>query len=267
MVSGGFFSSDLYRLYNVVQNTQILQPKILLISALREYFAQDTKYHYVNDEWGFPKTPDHTDLNPKAGLNDDDTTRIYIGQDNRFDIKYYPAVLIRNTGSSYFPISINQDEECVEYGYRLYIDGYGNKTSLRIPVNFIFAGAWDLTFDIDVIAEGPQDRSTIVEAINMHLQSNIRNQLTYAGLFIKNVRTGAESQEIYQNDNVYKQTISLECRGEYRRLIPITDVVEIISACIEIGHTDNNNVWLPALNETIYITLDLTNTILQTTPL
>ncbi len=264
--TGGFFSSDVYKLYNVVQNTQILYSKELLISTLREYFAQDTRYHYVRDEWGFPKTPDHTDLPPNAGWDNDATTRIYIGQEHRFDVKFLPAVLVRHTSSAYVPISINQNQECVEYGYQLFIDGYGNKHALRVPVNYVFAGAWDLGFDIDVITEGPQDRSTIVEAVSMHLQSNVRNQLTYDGLFIKNLRTSGESQELYQNDNLYKQTISLECRGEYKREIPISNIVEIITACIEIGYIDRD-VWIPAQNMTIQFELDLTNTILQTYPL
>lgn len=261
--SGGFFTSDLYSLYNVVQNTSILFPKSLLISSLREYFAKDTKYHFVDDDWGFPKTPDHTDLDPKAGYDDDATTRIYIGQEDRFDIAYYPAVLIRYSGARYMPISINQEQDCVEYGYRLYIDGYGNKHSLRIPVNFIYAGAWDLTLEVDVLAEGPQDRSSIVEAIQMHLMSNVRNELTYAGLFIKGMSLGAETKELYQNDNIYKQTISLDCRGEYRRLIPISNVVEAIVACFEVGHT-TDTVWVPDPNLTIQFQLDLTNTVLHT---
>jgi len=261
--SGGFFSSDLYSAYNVVQNTLILFPKALIISTLREYFAKDTKYHYVSDEWGFPKTPDHTDLDPKAGYDDDATTRIYIGQEDRFDISYYPAVIVRHGGATYSPISINQEEECVQYGYRLFIDGYGNKHSLRIPVNFVYAGAWDISLDIDVLTEGMQDRSTIVEAIMMHLQSNVRNELTHAGLFIKSTSVSSESKELYQNNNIYKQTISLTCRGEYRKLIPVGDIVEVITACIEIGHY-TEDVWLPDPNLTIHVYSDLTNTILQT---
>jgi len=261
--SGGFFTSDLYSAYNVVQNTMILFPKSLLISTLREYFSKDTKYHFVDDAWGFPYTPDHTDLDPKAGYNDDETTRIYIGQEDRFDIPYYPAVLVRNSGARYFPISINQEQECVQYGYRLFIDGYGNKYSLRIPISFIYAGAWDLTFDIDIYTEGPQDRSTIAESIMMHLQSNVRNELTYAGLFIKGTSLGAETKELYQNNNIYKQTISLDCRGEYRRLIPVGDIIEVINACIEVGY-NADSVWIPDPNLTIQFQSDLTNTVLQT---
>jgi hypothetical protein len=261
--SGGFFTSDLYSAYHVVQNTMISFPKLLIISALKEYFAKDTKYHYVEDDWGFPYTPDHTNLDLKAGINNDSTTRIYIGEEDRFDVAYYPSVIVRHSGARYVPISINQEQDCVQYGYRLFIDGYGNKYSLRIPVNFIYAGSWDINLDIDVMAEGAEDRSTIVQAIAMHLQSNIRNELTYDGLFIKGTSVSGETKELYQNDNIYKQTISLECRGEYRRLIPVGNVIEVITACIEIGNY-TNDVWHPDPNLTIQFKSDLTNTILST---
>lgn len=263
MGTGGFFSSDLYRLYNVVQNTQILFPKELLLSALREYFAKDSKYHYVKDPWGFPKTPDHTDLPPDAGTNDDATTRIYIGQESRMDIPHYPAVLVKHTSSSFVPISLNEEKECVQYAFREYIDGSGNRYNIQYPYAFIFAGAWELGFSVEVLAEGPQDRGTIVEAICMLFQSIVRDQLMRAGLFIKNVKTDGESTEQYQNDLIYKQTISLDCRGEYRRLIPINDIIEIINVCIEFGDITNDN---SDPNLQINYSFDLTDMILQATP-
>lgn len=262
VISGGFFSSNLFSLYNVVQNTQILYPKELIISTLREYFGKDTKYHYVADEWGFPKIPDHTNLNPKAGLQDDLATRIYIGQEAKFDIRFYPAVLVKNTKTSHSPISFNQEEDCIEYENLLFTDGYGNYTYIKSPAYFIYAGSWDLGFDIDVLTEGPQDRATIVEAICILFQMLERNNLTDAGLFIKSVSVGGESFETYQNDNIYKQTISLDCRGEFRRKIPITNIIDSISICIEIGHY-SQDTFIPDPNLQINLDLDLTNTVLQ----
>ena len=265
MATGGFFSSNLYSLHNVVQNTQILYPKELIISTLREYFAKDTKYHYVSDEFGFPKIIDHTDLNPNAGYNDDLSTKIYIGNEAKFDAKFYPAVLVKNTKTSHVPISFNQEEGTIEFGSTLFDDGY-TFTYVKTPLNFIVAGSWDLGFDLDVLSEGPQDRSTIVESICILLQSIARTDLTRAGLFIKNVSVGGESFELYQNDNIFKQTISLECRGDFRRAIPIDSIVEAINLCIEIGHFTESDVFLPDPNLQINSDLDLTNTILQSFP-
>lgn len=240
MATGGFFSSDLFSIYRVVQNTHILYAKELLVSTMREYFAKDTKYHYVQDPWGFPKIPDHTNLHPEAGINDDATTRIYIGQENKFDIRYYPCALVKHTGSSYKPISFNQDRNCIQQEPRLYIDGYGREYLTYVPKHFLFVGAWDSTFDIDIMAEGIQDRATISEATAMLFQNIAYWDLLQAGLFIKNVRVGGESAEEYMNDKIFKQTVSLECRGEYRRIIPINSIVETISICIEVGNIDNN---------------------------
>ena len=265
MATGGFFSSNLYSLHNVVQNTQILYPKELIISTLREYFAKDTKYHYVSDEFGFPKIIDHTDLNPNAGYNDDLATRIYIGNEAKFDAKFYPAVLVKNTKSNHVPISFNQDDGTIEYSNLLFTDSY-TSTYIKVPTNFITVFSWDLCFDLDILTEGPQDRATIVEAICVLLQSIARMDLTRAGLFIKNVSVGGESFELYQNDNIFKQTISLECRGDFRRVIPIDSIVEAINLCIEIGHFTESDVFLPDPNLQINSDLDLTNTILQSFP-
>jgi hypothetical protein len=38
--------TDLYSIYNTVQNTMIRYPKELIIGTLKEYFAQDSRYHY-----------------------------------------------------------------------------------------------------------------------------------------------------------------------------------------------------------------------------
>lgn len=237
---GGFFSSNLFSLYNIVQNTQILFPKELLISTLREYFAQDTKYHYVKDPWGFPFTPDHTDLLPNAGTDDDLSTRIYVGSESRLDVAFYPCVLVKHTGSSFAPVSFNNESQGIQYDYRLYVDELGRQFNVQVPVGFIYAGAWDLTFSIDVMTEGPQDRATIVEAICMLFQVIARDDLTRAGLFIKSVKTDSETSELYQNDLIFKQTINLECRGEWRRLVPVRDIIETISMCIEFGNIEQN---------------------------
>ena len=264
MGTGSFFSSNLFSLYNVIQNTQILAPKELLISNLRNYFNKDTKYHYVNDEWGFPKTGDLTDVPSDAGINDNVTTRIFIGTEQRFDLAYLPAVLVKYSGGSFVPISFNSEDQCIQYDYRLYVDGYGNQYNIQIPVGLIYAGAYDSTFSIDVLAEGPQDRSTIVEAICMLFQSIARNDLTRAGLFIKSVKTDGETSEVYQNDMIYKQTITLECRSEWRRLIPISNIVEIINLCVEFGNISYN---LPDPNLQINYTYDLSDLIAQAQPI
>lgn len=235
MATGGFFHSDLFSIHKVVQNTQILFAKELLVSALRKYFAEDSQYHYVADAWGFPKIPDHTDLPPDAGINDDMTTRIYIGQTEKFDIKFFPAVLVKHTGATYKPISFNQDKDCLQSEKRLFIDGYGRRYTTSVPRHFIFTGAWDTNFDVDIMAEGIQDRAILAEAISMLFQTISLWDLMQAGLFIKSTRVGGESVEDYANDKIFKQTVSIECRGEYKRIIPVESIIDMINLCIDFG--------------------------------
>lgn len=258
MKSGGFFSSNLFSLHHVVQNTQLLYPKELIIGTLREYFSKDVKYHYVQDEWGFPKTPDHTDLDPKAGLNDSLTTRIYIGQEGRESVPFYPAVLVKITSSNSIPISFNQEEGGVQYTFLTYEDGCGQQYQINVPQYLIIAAAWDIGMTIEVLAEGSQDRSTIAEAISVYLMTVVRNQLTRAGLFIKTLKTGGETSEIYQNNNIFKIDISLDCRGELRRHIPVLDVADVINICGDIGREIGlNQTFNPAPNMTINQVVDL----------
>jgi len=264
MSTGGFFSSDLFSLHNVVQNVQILYPKELLISALRGYFAKDSKYHYVKDAWGFPKTPDHTDLPLDAGENDDETTRIYIGNQQRYDVNFLPSVLVKHNSSSFVPVSINEEKECIQYGYRKFIDANNKEYNIQVPIGFIFAGMWDLSFSVEILAEGPQDRSTICEAVSILFQSIVRDELTRAGLFIKKVSTDGESSEQYQNDMIYKQTVTLECRGEYRRCVPVQNVIEAINLCVDFGNIDNNT---PDPNLQIIYNFDLSDIIMTAEPL
>ena len=70
--------TDLYSLHNYIQNTLISSPKEIMVESLRKFFSQDSFYHYQKDQWGFPLTPDHTDLPIESGLNDNVTTMIIL---------------------------------------------------------------------------------------------------------------------------------------------------------------------------------------------
>src|SRR3990167_5428361 len=101
--------SDVFNLENVVQQTCMVASKNILIDTLRDIFRLDREYKYVDDIFGFPKTPSHLGLDPAAGLDDNETTRIFIGSSYRYDVKFNPSIIVRNTGVSYKPISFNQN--------------------------------------------------------------------------------------------------------------------------------------------------------------
>jgi hypothetical protein len=240
MATGGFFYSDLFSIHKVIQNTQILFAKELIVGELREYFSEDSNYHYVADEYGDPKVINMTDVDPKAGLEDEISTRIYIGMEDKEDVPFLPSVLVKHTGATYKPISFNQENKCLQKEARLFIDGYGRQYVTSVPKYYVFGGAWDTNFDIDILTEGTQDRSILSEAISMLFQTISYFDMQYAGLFIKSTRVSGESKEDYKNGKIFRQTVSLECRGEYRRIIPIDSVVDVIDICVEFGNLTTN---------------------------
>ncbi len=86
--------SDLFTLENFVRQVAVSQGKNLLIDVLREHFKQDTLYRYTSDGFGFPLTPNVTDLPPD--IQEERTTRMYIGDIYRLDKRFWPAITIIN---------------------------------------------------------------------------------------------------------------------------------------------------------------------------
>src|SRR5574338_1021430 len=114
MSSNNFFRSDLFGIYNIIQASMIVYPKEIIIATLRDFFSKDSYYHYSKDQWGFPNTTDHTDLPPGAdmpagaGARPDLSptsilsTRVFIGENYRYEGIYYPAIFVKSGGSRYF---------------------------------------------------------------------------------------------------------------------------------------------------------------------
>lgn len=237
MGTGSLTKTDLNTINNIVQNTMLSFPKELAIGVLRDFFKQDSYYHYVADDFGFPKTVDHTDLPSDAGMSDDVTTRVYIGQKFRFDGIYYPAILVAAGSASYVPLSMNRERDTVQYEFQNVVDGYGNILStLRIPSSFIFAGAWEGQLSIDVVTRGIRARDDLVELVAI-LFADVRfDEMQKSGVLIKKVSAGSPTETEDRNDKLFKQTVTLEVRTEWRRAIPIQNVVDAINICVDFGN-------------------------------
>jgi len=235
MTTTSFFLSDLYAIHRIIQNTQIVYAKELIVSTMRDHFAQDTRYHYAQDEWGNPKIKDMTDVPLTSGILDEETTRIWIGQENKQNPRFLPSVIVKHTGANYKPISFNQNRHNLHYENRIFKDANGNLYNISHPKYFVFAGAWDTNFDIDIEADSPIDRNILAECISLLFQTIKIDDLHFNGLFVKNTRVGGESSEDFQNSKIFKQTVSIECRGEYRRIVPVENIIDIINLCIDFG--------------------------------
>jgi len=234
--------TDLFGIHNVVQNTQIAFPKELIIGVLRDFFSQDSYYHYVRDAWGFPLTPDHTDLPSDAGLEDDATTRVYIGEKFRFDVIYYPAILVSAGSTRYVPISFNREKETVLNSAILVVDGYGNQTVFTTPSHYVFAGAWEGSIQIEVLTRSIRARDDLVELITL-LCTDIRfEELLKAGILVKNVSASAPGETEDRNDKLYRQVITLDIRSEWRRQIPVENLIDAINICVEFGNLETTPI-------------------------
>lgn len=224
--------SDIFDLENIVQQTGIVHGKNILVDTLRDIFSHDRQYKYVSDVFGFPKTPSHLGLNPEAGLDDEETTRIFIGTAYRYDIKFNPSIIVRSTGTRYVPISFNQNRLNTLYRKELIMDGYGNKAVVNTPYAYTQVGAWDQTFEVKIIAENEMDREEITDIVSSALMMTRRIDLERAGLHIKDVSTSAETETQYANDHLYMISVNVSARSEFKTSIPIHDVCERIGICL-----------------------------------
>lgn len=233
MATNNFYRSDLEGLHNVVQNSMTLYPKELIIATLRDFFSKDSWYHYVHDLWGYPQTPDHTNLPQDAGLADNATTRVFIGESYRFDVIYYPAILVRHGGSTSVPISINRETGVVKWGSMVFQDGYGNIKTFPVPEYFVFAGAWEGSINIDIRARDLRARDDLVGLVSLLFVDLAFNDLVKSGVIVKNVSAGAPSEIDDRNDKLFVQTVTLQIRSEWKRNIPISNIIDVLNFSIE----------------------------------
>jgi hypothetical protein len=241
--SSNFYKSDLFGLHDIIQSSMIVYPKEMIISTLRDFFAKDSYYHYSKDQWGFANTTDHTDLVPGAdiptqfnsngAIQEGLSTRLFIGENYRYDGIYYPAVLIKSGGGKYVPLSINRDQGSVQYEDIIYEDGYGNQTTVHKPKSFITAGIWEGTIIIDVMTRSLRSRDDLVQLIAMCFTDITFDTLVDIGIVVKPISYGGASESDDRNDKLFRQTLTLDIRTEWRREIPINSFIDAIVFTID----------------------------------
>lgn len=262
MGTGNITKTDLYQLNNYVQNTLVTYTKDIFVETLREFFSDDSYYRYQRDEWGFPKTPDHTDLPPNAGLYDNTTTRLFIGEAYRYDVIEYPALLVRNAGFRSVPISMNREKESVQWQNTVFVDGYGNQKIMKTPVYIINAGAWEGAVTVDIESRSPRARDELVDLVSILFVNERFEELKKAGVVVKSgsPNIGSPSEGDDRNDKLFKQTINFEVRTEWRKQIPVDNIIEVINFCVDIGNLSRNPPAL-APNLSINTTIQLVEAI------
>lgn len=238
MASNNLFKSDLYKLHGIVQNSAIMWPKQVILATLRDFFSNDSYYRYVSDKFGFPNTPDHTDLPLDIGLNDKLSTRLFIGENYRKDAIFYPAILIKHGGARSVPISINRDTTKVNWNYRTFEDGYGNIKTFKYPDKFVFNGAWEGSIIIDIKTRSLRSRDELAELVAICFTQLTYENLRKVGVVVKPLQIGSPSEIDDRNDKIFQVSLTLDIRSEWQVEQPIGNVLEIINFAIEFGRTD-----------------------------
>jgi hypothetical protein len=274
MSSNNFFKSDLYGIYHIVQASMLVYPKEMIINALRNFFEKDSYYHYSKDQWGFANTTDHTDLPPGADLpygpganpalnpNPILPTRLFIGENYRYDSIYYPAILVKSGGSTYVPISINREQGTIYYSEMIVEDGYGNQTLVRKPKSFVTAGAWEGSIIVDIYSRSLRSRDDLVELVGMCFADVNFDTLHEVGIIVKPPVIGAPTEGDDRNDKLFRQSITLNIRTEWRREVPVGDLIDAILFTITFGPFIQNDPN-PA-NLTINTEVSITDMLLNT---
>lgn len=272
MSSNNFFRSDLFGLYNVVQASMLVYPKEIIIATLRDFFSKDSYYHYAKDVWGFANTTDHTDLplgadvptqfNKDGAHQEGLSTRVFIGENYRYDGIYYPAILVKNGGGRSVQVSFNRNQGTVQYEDIVYEDGYGHQTAVRQPKSLVTAGAWEGSINIDVETRSLRSRDDLVELIKMYFTEINFDTLVDIGLIVRPISWSAPTETDDRNDKLFKQTLTLDIRTEWRREIPVSSVIDAILFSIEFSNLANPNAPI-AQNLTINTRLDITDALPQ----
>jgi hypothetical protein len=248
MPINNFSKSDINRIHSIVQNAMIMHPKEMIMAVLKDYFSHDSYYRYVNDEWGFNKIVDHTDLPLDAGINDNSTTRISIIESFQFGVMHIPAIVIRHNGSSSFPISINNEYSSVKYDDVIYQDGYGNNVKYKMPRNFVFGGAWEGSINVDILARDIKSRDDLTELIGIILSPSNNlgfSKLRKAGIVVKKISIGAPQEQEDRNDKIFSQSITVDIYSEWRREPKVGNIIEVIDFAVEFGRVDVPDYPIP----------------------
>lgn len=217
-----YAKTSFYSDYNVIQNVCLTQPKNLIIDLLRGVFANDTVYTYKTDEYGYPLLRDLSELE-----NPDDTTKILISDNYRHEVSFYPSIFVKSNGGNYKPISFNQNQS-YKYSVVDVVDKYGKIIKQKTPTHTVYAGLWEMSFEITVQTKSHAELAEITEIVLMAIQYKGFNELRANGLVIKNISVSGESAEPYANDYIYTHSITVPTVSEWRVEIPIDNLIEKI---------------------------------------
>ena len=136
-------------------------------------------------------------------------------------------------------------------------NGYGNIKTFPVPEYFIFAGAWEGSINIDIMARDLRARDDLVDLVSLLFVDIAFNDLVKSGLIVKGVSSGAPTERDDRNDHLFVQTVTLQIRSEWHRHIPIGNIIDVINFSIEFGQINPPPAKI-APNLTIHLSENIT---------
>ena len=140
-------------------------------------------------------------------------------------------------------------------------DGYGNQSVISSPKAFITAGAWEGQIIVDVITRSIRSRDDLIELISMCFTEITFDTLEDVGIIIKPLSYGSPSESDDRNDKLFRQSITLDIRTEWRRSIPIGNIIEAILFTANFGDVSKSSNY-DAPNLTINTEVNLLDVLL-----
>lgn len=216
----------------MVETAHVDYLKDQFIEILRQTFSQHPEYTYIarqlgDDEGTLDQSPDF------------DRTKIVITDVYTYDVKFLPVITIRINSSRSFDVCFNQNQTTVDY----LVDNNGNyvydSLGKPIPIYYEYAGAWESQITLNVSAEDTITREELVTFLSVGLFHLKRDEFYTKGIFIKNVSTGGETEEVYANDYIYKQSLLIDTWSEWTHRLPVGSTISGIG--LEIDGVDVNN--------------------------
>jgi hypothetical protein len=154
----------------------------------------------------------------------------------------------------------------VQYDNVVYEDGYGNQTVINRPIAFYTAGAWEGSIIIDILTRSLRSRDDLAELTSMCFTEITFDTLYDVGLIIKPIQISATSESDDRVDKLFKQSLTLNIRTEWRREIPISSLLDSILFVVNF-----KNIAIPdspiAANLTINTEVSLTDILLNLPPI
>lgn len=177
----------------VLQQNAITQTKDQLIKHLRAFLKDPNNYINITN----------TDYS-EAQIFDKEPTQL----------RKFPSILIVAINGNYINSGIG------DISGELY-DEFGN------CIGFRYSGMFELPITIEVATRTSKERDLLIDLLSLALRVLLRRHLEAAGILIKDMKYGGESEIQYDSNKVYVATLQFVTWSEWYRdvnLLPLSGI-------------------------------------------